>query len=52
MKGGLNFVGTNKTNKKVYKEKVHIGGHKLCNKMGGGQNIKDKYYSNNNKKSI
>jgi hypothetical protein len=30
-------------------EQVHIGGHRLCNKMGGSQSIKDKYYNNNNK---
>ncbi len=49
---GTSFCGTNKTNKKIYKEQIHIGGHKLCNKMGGGQNIKDKYCNNKNKISI
>jgi hypothetical protein len=34
---------------KVFREQIHIGGHRLCNQIGGGQNIKDKHYSNNNK---
>jgi hypothetical protein len=40
---------TNITNKEVYMEQIHIGGHKLCNKMVGGQNITNKYCSNDNK---
>ncbi len=36
---GFGFCGTNQTNKKVYREQIHTGGHKLCNQMGGGQNI-------------
>ncbi len=46
---GPKFCGTNQTNETIYKEQVHIGGHRLCNQMGGGQNIKDKHYNNNNK---
>jgi hypothetical protein len=34
---------------KVYMEQVHIGDHRLYNKRGGGQSVKDKYYNNNNK---
>jgi hypothetical protein len=45
---GTLFSGNNKTNMKVYKEQIHVCGHKLCNKMGGGQSVKDKYCSNNN----
>ncbi len=32
-------------------EQVHTSGHRLCNKMGGGLNIMDKYQSNDNKKN-
>ncbi len=29
-------------------EEVHIGGHILCNQMGGGQSVKDKHCNSNN----
>ncbi len=44
---GFGFCGTNQTNKKVCREQIHIGGHKLCNQMGGGQIVEDKHCSNN-----
>jgi hypothetical protein len=46
---GLGFCGTNYSSSKVYMEQIHIGGHRLCNQMGGGQSIKDKHCNNNNK---
>jgi hypothetical protein len=49
---GPGFCGTNKTSRKVHMEQINIGGHRLCNQMGGGQSVKDKYYNNNNKVSI
>jgi hypothetical protein len=37
---------------KVCKEQVHIGGNKLCKEIVRGQNITNKYNSNENQISI
>jgi hypothetical protein len=45
---GPRFCGT-QTSMKAYVKQIQIGGHKICNQMGGGQSIKDKHCNNNSK---